>query len=138
MTGEFSIAVNAIVYLNHVRQTVSSDLLAGNVCTNPARIRKVMSKLKRAKLIETKEGAIGGYRFALDAKEVTLLHVLDALDQPLVAIGWRSGNPELECLIASGMADIMDHIYGQMNDCCREKLSNVSIQDVEERIFREN
>ena len=60
MTGAFSLAVHALVYLNHKATTLSSEMLAENICTNPARIRKVMSQLKRAGLISTKEGIDGG------------------------------------------------------------------------------
>ena len=47
MTSEFAIAVHALVYLNHKQETLASEELAKNVCTNPARIRKVMAKLKK-------------------------------------------------------------------------------------------
>ena len=60
MTSEFAIAVHALVYLNHKQETLASEELAKNVCTNPARIRKVMAKLKKKDLIATKEGQNGG------------------------------------------------------------------------------
>ena len=63
MTSEFAIAVHALVFLEHKGIVISSEELAKNVCTNPARIRKVMAKLKRADLIRTKEGTEGGYLF---------------------------------------------------------------------------
>ena len=56
MTSEFAIGVHALVYLNHKNETLSSELLAENICTNPARIRKVMAKLKTGGLIVTQEG----------------------------------------------------------------------------------
>ena len=64
MTSEFGIAVHAMVFLHHKGDMVSSEVLAENICTNPARVRKVMAQLKRAGLVETHEGAVGGYRFA--------------------------------------------------------------------------
>ena len=57
MTSEFTIAVHALVFLSHKGTYYSSEGLADNVCTNAARIRKVMAKLKKADLIKTKEGA---------------------------------------------------------------------------------
>lgn len=135
MTGEFAIAVHAIVYLNHAGATLSSDALAKNVCTNPARIRKVMARLKAAALIATKEGAEGGYRFNLNPAEVTLLDVLSALDLPAVSASWRSGDPNMACLVASGMADVMDDVYRQLNDCCRDRLTKITIADIDRRIF---
>lgn len=130
MTGEFSIAVHAIVFLNSHPGRYNSEILARNVCTNPARIRKVMSKLKRAGLIEAKEGAVGGYSFVLDARKTTLLFVFDAINEPVVTTSWRSGDPEMECAVASGMANVMDAIYSEMDECCRNRLNSITIYDV--------
>ena len=73
MNSEFTIAVHALVFLNHKRESVSSDKLAANICTNPARVRKIMGKLKKKGLISTKEGVVGGYLFDLDPSKVTLM-----------------------------------------------------------------
>ena len=55
MTSEFGMAVHALTFLNHKGEIVSSEALAKNICTNPARVRKVMAKLKKAGLVDTKE-----------------------------------------------------------------------------------
>lgn len=137
MTGEFSMAVHALVYLNHKARTVSSEELAENICTNPARVRKVMAKLKKAGLLQTKEGAEGGYRFALDSAEVTLEAIADALDYRFVSAAWRSGDTEMDCLVASGMADIMDGIYGELDALCRKRLSQMTVKEIDTKIFGE-
>ena len=50
-------------------QTVASGLLAENICTNPSRVRRVLAKLKKAGLVQTKEGRQdGGYGTAVDAE----------------------------------------------------------------------
>lgn len=91
MTSEFGIAVHALVYLNHKARTLSSEELAENICTNPARVRKIMALLKRAGLIETKEGAEGGYLFCRKAEEVTLSEVGKALGTAFVSVSWKAG-----------------------------------------------
>ena len=45
MTSEFGIAVHAMVFLHHKGDMVSSEVLAEPICTNPARVRKVMAQL---------------------------------------------------------------------------------------------
>ncbi len=135
MTSEFAIAVHALVYLNHKGATLSSEALAENVCTNPARIRKVMARLKAAGLVITREGAEGGYRFALDPAAVTLRQVDEAVDGKLVSAAWRSGCREMDCLIASGMADIMEDIYSELDALCRRRLEQITIADIDRRIF---
>ncbi len=136
MTSEFNVAVHALVYLHHKNRTVSSEELAENICTNPARVRKVLSKLRKADLVVTKEGAEGGYQFVLDAEKVTLGHVGDALELVYVSAGWKSGDTDMNCLVASGMAAVMDGIYGDLNAVCRRYLYKMTIHDVEGQIFR--
>lgn len=90
MTSEFTIAVHALVFLNHKGTVFSSEGLAANVCTNAARIRKVMAKLKKADLVKTKEGVDGGYLFHRDSRDVNLSMVAEALDTPFVAASWKA------------------------------------------------
>lgn len=138
MTSEFCIAVHALVYLNHKAKTLSSEELAENICTNPARIRKVMAKLKKADLIVTKEGPDGGYSFLLDPAAVTLSQISQALDVCFVSAAWRSGDTDMNCLIASGMAGIMDGIYDELDHLCKEHLEKITIQHVDALIFKKN
>lgn len=135
MTSEFSVAVHALVYLNHKAASLPSEALAENVCTNPARVRRVLSQLKKQGLVETKEGIDGGYRFVLDPKEVNLEQIASALESEFVGAAWRSGDSDMECLVASGMADIMDGIYADLNRLCYEKLKTITIADIDRQIF---
>lgn len=136
MTGEFTIAVHALVFLNHKQQMLRSEELAENVCTNPARIRKVMAKLKKAGLVTSREGGGGsGYRFEGDPSAVSLLAVLDALEEKAVCAPWRSGNPDMECLIASGMASVLEDVCGDLNELCRQRLAGITVADLDHKIF---
>ena len=56
MTAEFALAIHGLVYLYHRGKMVTSEELAQNICTNPARVRKVMAKLHKAGLIIASEG----------------------------------------------------------------------------------
>ena len=60
MNGDHSLAVHALVYLDHRATHLPSQILAENICTNAARVRKVMRPLASAGLIANKEGADGG------------------------------------------------------------------------------
>ena len=135
MTGEFAIAVHAIVYLNHKRSYLSSEALAKNICTNPARVRMVMSKLKRSGIILTREGAAGGYAVRENVSDLSLREVAEAVGAAFVGSAWRPGDSDMECLVASGMADVMDGLYAKMDGLCRSYLSGVYVRDVENTIF---
>ena len=134
MTGEFTIAVHAIVFLNHKDTILSSETIAENVCTNAARIRKVMAKLKKANIVKTKEGLEGGYYLCENAGEIDLANILEALGESPVCVNWKTGNPDKECLISSGMEAVMEDIYADMNAECIKKLRTIQIKDIDVRI----
>ena len=135
MTGTFSLAVHALVYLNHKGTTLSSESLAENICTNPARVRRVMAPLKKAGLVSTKEGIDGGYTSLCDPAAVTLRQVAQAVDACFVSAAWRPGDMDRECLIASGMANILDEIYADLDQMCKQRLEQITLSDIDRKIF---
>ena len=54
----------------------------------------------------------------------------------MVDISWRSGNVNMECLIASGMGDIMDGVYERLDEVCKEELNKITIKDIDSKIFK--
>jgi DNA-binding IscR family transcriptional regulator len=114
---------------------VSSTELADNICTNPARVRKVLSRLHKAGLVEAQQGQGRGYRALPGSGEVTLEEVLRALEEEPVTMNWRSGDMDRACLISSGMGDVMADIYAGMNECCLKQLRSITINSINDRIF---
>lgn len=135
MNSEFGIAVHALVFLNHKACTLSSGELAENICTNPARIRKVMAKLKKAGLVATREGLDGGYHFEKNPDEISLCEISQAMETAFVSSSWRSGNIDMDCLVSSGMGGILEHIYGELNTLCKEHLKHITIKDIDQQLF---
>jgi DNA-binding IscR family transcriptional regulator len=128
--SDFIVAVHAMVYLTHLDTLVSSDELAKNICTNPVRVRKIMGRLKKMGLVDTKEGHVGGYCTQPGAEKTSLLEIADGLDISFVDTKWRSGTDEVNCCISKGMAAIFDHLYQEMDRACREQLRYVTIEDL--------
>ena len=61
MDSSFNLAVHALVCLSHSGRSLSSEALAENICTNPTRVRRVQAVLRKAGIVETREGLDGGY-----------------------------------------------------------------------------
>lgn len=136
MDSAFCVAAHALVYLNHKACMLSSEELAENICTNSARVRKVMACLKRSGLVETKQGNVGGYFFTADPEKVTLAQVAEAVQVHFVEAGWHSGDSDMDCLVASGMAALMDGVFAELNKVCMEQLKHISIADLDHSIFK--
>lgn len=135
MQSDFCVAVHALVFLHHKDCVLSSEALADNICTNAARVRKVLAKLKTAGLVETKEGNVGGYRLKQPASQISLTKVADALQIRFVDTNWYSGDLNKPCQVASGMSGIMSDLLEDLDRCCRDKLENKTVADINIQIF---
>jgi len=112
MNSEFVIAVHSLVLLAHRPDGMaSSEEIASNVCTNPVRVRKVMSCLRKHGFVETREGSGGGYRLSREPGDVTLADVYRALASGSLAPSWCSGDPQSDCLVGSNMAEVMNAVF---------------------------
>ncbi|MCI1666244.1 MAG: Rrf2 family transcriptional regulator [Atopobiaceae bacterium] len=131
MNSDFAVAVHAVVYLAHRGCAQSSETLAENICTNRVRVRKVMAPLVRSGIVSAREGAEGGYELAADPDALTLLDVADALGTRFVSSTWHSGDVDCECVISSGMGPLLDAIYDDLDACCRERLSHMTVGALE-------
>lgn len=134
MKSDFIVAVHALVYLFHRKCLASSEELAENICTNTARVRKIMGKLKKMGLVTTREGHVGGYCPKTGLEKASLYEIAKGMDTVFVDTKWRSGNEDMECFISSGMGGVFDHLYGELNDLCLERLKTVTLEDITRQI----
>ena len=139
MNSDFCVAVHAVVYLNHKKEICSSEQLSENICTHPARIRRVLAKLRKSGLLDAVDsGPKGGYRFTGKPEQITLADIAAALQITFVEPGWRSGNTDMECLIASGMGSLMDEVFDDLNTRCQSRLKEITISDLDHELFGVN
>lgn len=136
MNSDFAVGVHAMVFLYHKAATLRSEELATNICTNSGRVRRVMLQLRKAGLVEAKEGRFGGGYTYDRTKTVTLGAISQALHTKYADLGWKSGNEDMECEVASGMAGYMDGICEELNRKCYEYLETITIADVEAKLFK--
>ena len=59
MDTKFSIALHILVYIEETENVVTSELLAKSVGTNASHIRKIITLLKDADIIESQQGKKG-------------------------------------------------------------------------------
>ena len=95
----------------------------------------ILKRAQRAGLVETHEGAVGGYRFEGSADTVTLCDIAQAVGAAFVSASWRSGDVDKPCLVASGMGALMDEVYTGLDALCKERLQSVTVAALEARLF---
>jgi Rrf2 family protein len=102
--------LHVLLHLGQVEGPVTSEVLARSIGANPAVLRRTMAGLREAGHVQSGKGHGGGWRLARPLRQITLLAVYEALDQPnLFAIGNRSDRPDclVERSVNAAMADTM-------------------------------
>ncbi|MFB9274669.1 RrF2 family transcriptional regulator [Cohnella cellulosilytica] len=135
MNSEFIIAVHSLVLLAHRPDGMaSSEEIATNVCTNPVRVRKVMSCLRKNGFVDTREGSGGGYRLSRDPGDMTLADVYRALAAGSLAPKWCSGDPESDCMVGSNMGEVMNEVFCGADQQLERYLESITIGQMLSRL----
>ena len=87
---------------------------------------KILQTLARHQLIESQLGRSGGYRLAKDAKQITLLHIVEAIDGPIVAEMPLTSTPD----VLSDRLDLMQAVWAQAAQRIRDELSRATVVDL--------
>jgi Rrf2 family protein len=135
VNSDFTIAVHSLVYLAYLPDHMaSSEVIAKNVCTNPARIRKMMSSLRNHGFVSTKVGIGGGYILDCNPQVVTLAEVYRIVSQGMLKPHWCTGDPEQTCVVSSNTQVVMDQIFSGAEIHLETYFGNMTIATVLEKI----
>ena len=122
-----SIHILSVIALMEV-EPITSDYIASSINTNPALVRRLMSRLKKAQLIttSTKLGVTG---LARKAEDISLLDVFLAVEdqRDLFSI---HGNTNLNCPVGAKIEGTLKNLYDNIQAATEEKLSAISLADI--------
>lgn len=92
-------------------------------------LEQLMTKLKKAELIESVRGANGGYILARNAKNISVGEVLRALEGELMPVECAALEEGLEhCAVESGCATKI--VWKKINDSLNETVNNIFIDEL--------
>lgn len=135
MNSEFTIAVHGLLYLG-VREgrIANSEDIAESVTTHPARVRKVLSVLRKHRYVTTKEGAHGGYMLSSNPSDVRLGDLYRLFAFGSFAPHWRSGDESSNCVVSSNIKEVMGTIYEDGERVVEQYLDSITLEEVQKRL----
>ncbi|MBR2565890.1 MAG: Rrf2 family transcriptional regulator [Paenibacillus sp.] len=137
MNSEFTIAVHCLVFLSMRSESMAnSEDLSRSVGTHPARVRKVLSVLRKHGYLATKEGAHGGYLLSRPSEEIKLGEVYRLVAGGSLGPSWCSGESGSPCRVSSNMQGVMGAIYDGGEEALSAYFDRISIRDVKQSIDR--
>jgi len=97
-TAEYTIRVLLYLHL-HQSQAHSVAFLHKELDLPYKYLTKLMTQLEKRGLLVSKKGRNGGFRLAMDAKEIYLSDILEAIDEPI---------DENRCILGFEMCDALN------------------------------
>jgi len=92
-------------------------------------LSRLMRSLNRAGIIETREGANGGVRLAVPAEEVTLLDLLEAIEQKLPLFR-TDGEPRVQGETPTMRQAAIKDALADAEAAMRSSLGEVTVADI--------
>lgn len=130
ISSRFAVAIHILAYLTLRQQTVaSSSEIARSVNTNPVVVRRIISALREAGLVEVLQGVDGGARLARQPCETSLMEVYKAVEHaPLFSV--HPQPPNSGCRVGSCIKDALGEVFVKAENAMMSVLKEVTIQDV--------
>ncbi|MFC9710469.1 Rrf2 family transcriptional regulator [Paenibacillus sp. JNUCC31] len=134
ISSRFSIAVHTLSLVAVVPNECTGDYIAKSVNTNPVIIRRIMSKLKQAGLIEVRPG-VGGASLLKDPADITLLDIYRALE--VVEDGELFNfhkHPNPNCPVGSMIEQTLRAELIEAQTAMEQRLNRVTIQQMMDQV----
>jgi len=131
MNTRFAVATYALTFISLAQERmVTSDELAASISTHPALVRRMLSMLREAGLVETQLGPGGGARLARAPDRISLLEVYDAIRavDDLFSVGRISPNPD--CPMSAGIQATLECVLSRPEEALRLALGRVTIANL--------
>jgi DNA-binding IscR family transcriptional regulator len=126
-----AVAVHILALLSFAGEDyVKSEILARSVHTNAVVIRRLMSRLKKAGLIDVRSG-VGGATLLPPPEKITLLDVYQAVVPKTSACPfYLHQSPNSKCFVGKNIHDALEMPFAKVNHAMRDSLATTTIADI--------
>ena len=127
--SKIAVATHIMATLALKDDVVTSSYLGDSVNTNPVVIRRILSDLQKAGLVETCPGKAGGARLAKEAAKITLQDIYVAVDDgSLFAL--NRNEPNQKCPISCVMSSVLTPVFASADKTLAAQLKKTKLSDV--------
>lgn len=132
MNSQFPIALHILGFLTaRGGEPLTSDVMADTYGTSPVVLRRVLAKLQRAGLVETRRGAHGGSVLARDPDAIDLRQAYEALTaEPQIL----ARHPEGVGRIEGALAGFINGVMGDAEAALLAQLEVVTVAEMDRQV----
>jgi Rrf2 family protein len=131
--SRFAVAVHALTLIAvHDGERSNSREVADSVATNPVVIRRLLSQLAHAGIVDSAHGSKGGFSLARPANKITLYDVYRAVEESgFFALPEKKND---KCPVACRMKAILDGVFARVESKVLPELKRTTLADVVRRL----
>ncbi|WP_455716387.1 Rrf2 family transcriptional regulator [Anaerosporobacter sp.] len=126
---KFAVSIHILSLIaSKKEESITSDYIAGSVNTNPALVRRLMSGLKKAGIIQT-QTKVGVTGLLKKPEEITLLEIFKAVEsrQDLFAI---HSDTNTTCPVGAKIGFVLENINGKVQSELQNELKSLHLADI--------
>lgn len=132
ISSRFTIAVHMFACIDTFKDDckITSDFLASSVNVNPVIIRKILSQLKNAGLVEVQRGS-GGTSIPKPLEEISFLDIyfaVECIDNGELFHFHENPNPK--CPVGRNIHNVLDNKLEQVQKALENELQKITLADI--------
>ncbi|MEK3850714.1 Rrf2 family transcriptional regulator [Paenibacillus sp. FSL R7-0340] len=133
MSTHFSVSIHCLLLLAEgAPERMTSSLIASSINTNPVVVRRIMSRLKQAGLVDSSPGA-RGFRLRMSSSNINLKMIYEATkdEGPLFAIHTDSNH---NCEVGRNIDALLDGLYTVAEQKIQAFFETITLRDLEQAL----
>lgn len=125
----FATAIHIMTLLSRdPQQWLTSEWIAGSVNVNPVIVRKELINLKKAGLIESRQGKEGGVRIARNPEEISISEIYVSVKNTEV-LGKKNQNPNPLCTVGKAINKNLESLFNETDNLVLQFLKDRKLSD---------
>lgn len=129
MDTKFSVAIHILILISESHDPLNSDIMAESVGTNASYIRKILSLLKNAGVVDSHRG-VSGYSLSIPSDKLTLLKIYQAVtEESEVHLLDIHRNPNDRCIVGRHIKPVLTGMFSDMEEAFASSLADKTLAD---------
>ena len=129
MDTKFSVAVHVLILVSESPALINSDQMSMSIGTNASYVRKILSLLKKAGIVDGHRG-ISGYTLMITPEQLTLLQIYQAvMEQPKPHLLDVHQNPSDRCIVGQHIRTVLTGMFADIEEGFARSLAGKTLAD---------
>lgn len=133
ISSRFTLAVHTLICVDNFKDdyNVTSEFISSSTNVNPVIIRKILSQLKSAGIIEVTRGNGGGTKIKKPLSQITFLDIYRAVDcvEDNTLFHFHE-NPSYECPVGKNIHNVLDDKLVRVQKAMEDELRSITLEEV--------